>query len=334
MRFTTVSLRKITRVWWPFVLLGISLVCASALTRQAVGDDRPKDSNEKRATAPADEKPQNAVPAPPGEKDAATVPELVYMTWQKSKEANGRRALNPLWNVKGDVVPFDEAKQAVLATDSFNVHWWKPEEALRPLVFVFRVEPKFSSHVVTTAIDDRGRRHASGTFMAGKGRGWSVSAASPSKNQLAEWPKQISLEMKYAIEGPQLLRTIDKIPEGAVPIADGLEWSVEDNRGLGDQKPAAVLRCQYGQGDWQLHTYDIRTYLRGKKEPLEEMYATRVDDEKAGKAFELRVSASIDNRRDVERIEIWRRRNEVRRIDGIPVRLDLQPKDEAAEENK
>lgn len=330
--FSTVPFQRIAVGWCSFVLVGTLAFPGGVLLRSAVCDDRQDRSGEKSTTASGDEKPGNLVPVPAPEKIAAKTPELVYMTWQKSKNADGKRALNTLWDVKGEIVPDEEAKKAVIATNSFNVHWWHPEEELRPLVLIFRVDPTFASYVNIVTIDDRGRRHAVGTFSAGKIRGWSVSAVAPSKRGLAEWPKEISLEIKYPIEKARLLKTIDEFPDATVAIAEGVEWSVEDNRGLRDQKPAAVLRCQRGRGDWELHKYDVKCYVRGKKEPLAEAYATRFDDAKAAKEYELRVSTSIENRHDIEKIEVWRQRNDITRIDEIPVRLDLQPRDEPSDQ--
>src|SRR6516165_9652434 len=272
--YSTMSLRKIAGVRCALVLLGILIFPCGVLMQRAVCDDKQIGSGEKSTAASDDDKPRNSVPAPPLDKVAAQVPELVYLTWQKSKTGDGKRALNTLWNMKDEVVPLEEAKKAVLGTNSFNVHWWHPEEELRPLVLVFRVDPNFESNVFTTVIDDRRRRHIMGTYAAGKIPGWSVSAAAPLKGELAEWPKQISLEIRYPIEKDQLLKTIDKIPDTPVQIADGIEWSIENNRGLRDQKPAAVLRCELGRGDWQLHKYHVECYLRGKYEPLGGAYAT------------------------------------------------------------
>src|SRR5262245_32037569 len=97
-------------------LTGTLILAVAFLLRGANCDDARSDPNAKAPAALDDEKSEGAVST--DERTTAKIPELVYLTWQRSKNADGKRALNQLWNGKGDVVPFDEAKRAILGTDS------------------------------------------------------------------------------------------------------------------------------------------------------------------------------------------------------------------------
>src|SRR6185369_16109007 len=111
--------------------------------------------------------------------------------------------------------------------------------------------------------------------------GLTISAAVPRKSELKAWPDRVTLEVQYPIEDWQTLKTITEIPDAPIAIATGMEWKVEDGRGLNDRKPAAVLRCKYGKGDWQLHNYLVECYLKGQDEPQREAYATAEGNSKS-----------------------------------------------------
>jgi hypothetical protein len=313
------------------IAVGLAGHLNGTLIRPAAADEVGKLTPDRRIAAGSRANVGHAdSPAAP-DKGVPNVPELLYLTWQRGKNADGKPVPHKLWDLKGTIVPEEKAKKVLDTVGSFHAHWWKPKDELRPLVLVFRVDPKIErGGIMVSVIDDRYRSYVGGTGAFAVKDGLTVSTAVPQKGELQGWPKQIALDVKYPIENVQSFKTVENIPDAPIPVAEGVEWLVEDGRGLNDRRPAAVLRLQDGKGDWKLHNYTAHCYLRGKPKPLSIAYKTIIDTND-GVSYQIDVSSSFAGPQDVEKVEFRRQRHAVARVEKIPLRLDLMPADPESE---
>ena len=312
------------------IMAGLGVLLGGVRVGPAFSDDLPKGTNDRRAAVGQDNSAVEADSRAASEKEAPIAPELLYLAWQGARNADGKAVPHKLWDIKGNVLPEEKAKEVLARVGSFHVHWWKPADELRPLVLVFRVDPKTRrSGIMVAVIDDRHRSYEGGTGIYAVKDGLTVSSAVPRKSELGTWPERISLDVNYPLEDYRLLKTVETIPNEPIPVSEGVEWLVEDGRGLKDRRPAAVLRFEEGKGDWRLHKYEALCYLRGRPAPLSREYVTIID--KDGVSCQIDVSPSFTGAHDVEKVEFRRQRHAVTRIEKIPLRLDLLPADQASE---
>ena len=263
-------------------------------------------------------------------------PELLYLTWQSGKDADNKPVPHVLWDRDGQLLSDEDAAQVLKRVGSFHVHWWRPEEELRPLVLVFQVDPGVErAPVIPTVLGLDDQRHVGGSARFRPTEGLNVSAASARKRDLAEWPQRVSLEIRYPVENVQTIRTVTEFSDAPIQVAEGVEWTLDRSRArtreagrlVRAEGLAPVLRFERDRGDWELHSYSVRCYIRGQKAPLDEAYVTIVDGDRSGQYF-IRVFETVASRDEIEKVEFTRQRYATDRIGPVPLRLDLLPDSE------
>ncbi len=276
-------------------------------------------------------------------KDTAAAPELLYLSWQeRGRTASGQSTPHRLWDRKGNYLSEQQAADVLSKVKSLVSHW-RRENELSPLSLVFKVDRRLKlSPVTATVITADGRRHTGGTARTGPTDGLNVSAAAPNKHSLAEWPREIGLEISYPIEDPQVIRVIPQITEelaDPVTLAPGVTWYIDPERAMefSDRKKpdgsliyqapapargklAAVL--QRKQGPSGLVSYRPRVLLKDGRE-LREAYVTIV--ERQGVPYEIRVSEPFASKNDIARVEFERQRFRRATIEHVPVKIDDEP---------
>lgn len=261
-------------------------------------------------------------------------PQLLYLAWQKGGDrATGQPIPHNVWDTKGIVLPQEKADTLLKGVRSFDVHW-RQEGELPPLTLVFNVDREIAhSPVVPAVITTDGKRHSGSTARNASSNGLIVSAVFPRARDLAKWPKKITIEFTYAIEDRAIIRTLRNVPAEPIDIAPGIQWYLDPARALiaapGQRKlvravgkTAGVLQISKVRAD-PLTAYGVRVYLRDKHRPIGSSHATIIEID--GKLHEIRVSDAFDNKDQIERIEIIRQRHQARRIENVPLRLDLLP---------
>lgn len=160
-------------------------------------------------------------------------------------------------------------------------------------------------------------------------KGLAISAATPNKKQLPQWPAKIGLEVKYPIENVTVIRTIVKPTGKPIKVADGIIWYLDPTRAVVfDQagirklsgKTAGVLRTNREMAD-PLVTYDVRVILGGGKKLASGGYKTVLTLDKTN--YIIDVSKPFGGPGEIERIEFTRCRHALIRFDDVAVRRDF-----------
>ena len=281
-------------------------------------DRRQADDKAEPSEGAAEPQPQNA--------------ELIAVTWQQIADANFDRIEQPAWRPDGTQLDKKEVGRLLDQLQGFQTHWWRKDESVRPLVFVFRAPPKITTGSLTTAIvvgENRRLWPGSATYIVQNGL--TKSACSPRREELAAWPNEVDVDVKVPIDNEQVIKRLDKIPDQPVDVAPGVKWYIDPQRGIdfsNGQAPqsgltAAVLELEHDGPD-TLVFYDAKVCLQGEKEPLLGAYSTIIVP-RPGVQTTIRVSRPIDDVQKIERVEFTRQRYMFQRIRGVKTRLDLLP---------
>jgi hypothetical protein len=286
---------------------------------------------------------QTPAPAPQSATNDAKVeeangvpdPELIALTWQYIRQFSGKRIKQPVWRPDGTRLTDAETNELLDQLTSFQNHWWQPEQ-LQPLIFVFRRETPIKSGLSVAIVRADGHRLWGGTWEPFRANGLAKSACAPQIRELPKWPEAIDLDVQVPLEDPQVIKTIDEVPDGAVEVAPGVRWYIDHDRGIefkpgGEQRAhltAAVLELEYEKTD-DLVSYRATVWLRDKKDPLSEAYGTKIGS-RPGVFTSIRVSKPLDDVAAIERVEFTRQRFKILRIEGVKLRPDfLLPPDDA-----
>ncbi|MBN2021764.1 MAG: M56 family metallopeptidase [Pirellulales bacterium] len=317
--------------WLVAAALGLLILPAGRAAERAVTPPEPA-AKESGAETKKD--------APPEGNAAFQAPELLYMAWQKDGfRSTGTQPIpHTLWDLNGNVLNKEAADGLLKKVGSFVVAY-RHAERLRPLVLVFKVDDRISHCPVSPTVLVAGKEIGGGAMaLTGPTNGLNLSAASPEKTDLPAWPDRISLEIDYPIDNVTVVKTITDVPDEPVILAPGVQWYLDperarendpETRGLRytEGKTAGVL--QTDRGVWQSARYEARVFLRGADKPLRGLYVTIIEPD--GKECRIDVSLAFDNKAAIERVEFTQQRYAVRRIDNVPLRLDLLPKAEEEE---
>ncbi|HEV3301103.1 MAG TPA: M56 family metallopeptidase, partial [Planctomycetaceae bacterium] len=281
----------------------------------------------------AAEGPPTSAGSPTTESPVAPTPELIAVTWQQVPESNGKRIEQPVWRPDGKRLMDTEANALLDQVKSFQTHWWNKEETLRPLVVVYRRPPGIHTGLMTSIVLPNGRRMGTGSWMYSLANGLAKSSCSPQRADLKSWPAKVDLDVKVPLEDPQVIKTIKSAPKGVVGVADGVRWYIVKEGGTEFLLPgmpawpstSGVLEIRNDDAD-KLITYDAKVWLRGRKDPLPDVYGSTAGP-KRGELTMFRVGHAIDKLESIERVEFTRQRFRFERIKGVETHLDLLPPD-------
>jgi hypothetical protein len=246
-------------------------------------------------------------------------------------ESNDKRIEQPVWRPDGKRLTDAEANALLDQVKSFQTHWWNKEETLRPLVLVYRRPPGIHTGLMTSIVLPNGRRMGTGSWMYSLANGLAKSSCSPQRADLRSWPAKVDLDVKVPLEDPQVIKTIKSAPKGVVEVADGVRWYIVKEGGTEFLLPGmpawpsttGVLEIRNDDAD-NLITYDAKVWLRGRKDPLPDVYVATAGP-KRGELTMFRVGHAIDNLESIERVEFTRQRFRFDRINGVATHLDLLP---------
>jgi hypothetical protein len=216
--------------------------------------------------------------------------------------------------------------------EGFQTHWWNATENLRPLVFLFRCDPKIKTGIQVGLIMKDERRQY-GTWQYPNTTALSKSACSPERRALSKWPAKIDIEIKVPLENPELIKTIESITGERVEVAPGITWYVDRQRGedrSGSGPPRGGLTAavfETPSSITSLTNYYATVWKKGQQEPLSNDYATIIEL-KPGVLSTIRVSRPIDGPQAIEKVEFHRQRFRRERINNIQTHLDLLPADD------
>jgi beta-lactamase regulating signal transducer with metallopeptidase domain len=285
-------------------------------------------------------KPTEDVLRSPEPKLTVESPQLLYLTWQKDGiDSTSKPIPHTLWDLDGKILSDPLNDEVLKKVGSFNVAN-RREGELPPLVLVFKVDPQITNcPVLPVVVTANGKIDSGMTARSKPTNGMNVSAATPHTDVMREWPAHISLEIKYPIENITTIKTLTDISDDPVEIAPGIQWYLDSTRARdgsvagplseANGKTAAVLQTSEDLAD-PLVSYDVRVYLRGIAAPLSSLYKTTIEPN--GKLHEIDVSQAFNGKNAIDRVEIIRQRYAVRRIDNVPVRVDILPKTDDAKQ--
>ncbi|MGH7140187.1 MAG: hypothetical protein ACREHD_30990 [Pirellulales bacterium] len=157
-------------------------------------------------------------------------PELIALSWQYRPQASGKRLKQPVWRPDGTRLNDVETNALLDEVKSFQNHWWN-EGQLQPLVMVFRRSAEIKSGLSVAVVCD-GRKHWGGTWGPFGEKGLAKSACAPQVGELARWPESVDLDVRVPLEDPQIIKTINAIPEGAVDVSPGVRWYIDPDLGI------------------------------------------------------------------------------------------------------
>lgn len=255
-------------------------------------------------------------------------PELIALTWQYRPQASGQRIRQPVWRPDGTRLTVAETDSLLDDVKSFQTHWRQPEQ-LSPLVMIFRRDTTIKTGVSVAVVLPDGRRLWSGSWGPFLPNGLSKSACAPQVRELAKWPDEIDIDVKTPLEEPQIIKTVQPIPQRAVEVAPGVRWYVDPYRGIdfkrgGERREhlaAAVLEIENDSSD-SLVTYEATAWRRGQETPLRGSYATIIEP-RPNIRVTIRVSEPLDDVNSIEKVEFTRQRFKIQRFKDVKLRLDL-----------
>ena len=325
-----------------------------------VREGGPAKSNVVPTAEPAEEKPTGTlipamVPAEveTGEnldKQSSIPPKLLYLAWQEESSQPGWGKM-VLWNTAGKTLGAAEA-QEFLARAGNNVIA-NGDDSLTPLVLFFEVDKSINAPVMPTLITKEGARISSGSARTQQVDGVNVAVIVASRTSLAAWPDSASLELNYATEDWQVIKTVSKVGDQPIEIADGVRWYLDQERARefdpetgrlrwAEGKTAGVLELRAAsqtpplapprstrKGDFGeaaqkgLMDYAVRVFLKGQTVPVREVSATAVARDDGN--YTIRVSDAFSSADQVERVEFIRQQRAIETVDNVPLRLDLLP---------
>jgi hypothetical protein len=161
-------------------------------------------------------------------------------------------------------------------------------------------------------------------------KGLSISAATPKIKSLPEWPRKIRLEVKYPIDEPTVILTVEEFGKTPIEVDKGVRWTFDPTKALVfengasrrvEGKTAGVLSTHRKKANL-LSEYSYRIHLRDGK-IVNDAYTTVQTVDRI--AYVIDVSDPIDDLQQIEKIEFVRQRHEVLKMDNVIIRNDFLP---------
>ncbi|HTU27593.1 MAG TPA: M56 family metallopeptidase [Pirellulales bacterium] len=266
--------------------------------------------------------------------------ELLYLAWQPIRQAGAAPSATPpaYWDRSGKPLSLRQSVELFKETGRFDVVR-PPGDDLNLLLLVFKLDPRLTLAPIMVGIVADGRTIYAGAFArSAPTHGLNVSTLSPPKATFDHWPKQIAIEYTYPIEDPQVIHQITAVPDGPVPVDDGVTWYLDPKRALERGRPklaelvrangktAAVLQTPRSSDDsLPLDSYLARVFLKNGKE-LSGVYSTIIGAA-AEKMHTIQVSEAFAGKDDIARVEFQRQRFRRVTLTDVPLLLDLMPAD-------
>ena len=255
-------------------------------------------------------------------------PELIAVTWQYRPQASGQRIRQPVWRPDGTRLTVAETDSLLDDVKSFQTHWRQPGQ-LSPLVLIFRRDTTIKTGLSLAVVLADERRLWSRSWGPFLPNGLTKSACAPQVRELPKWPEVIGVDARVPLEEPQIIKTVQPIPDSAVEIAPGVRWYVDPDRGIdfkrgGERREhlaAAVLEIENESQD-NLVSYEATIRLHGKEAPLGGSYATIIEP-RPNTRVTIRVSEPLDDVNSIEKVEFTRQRFKIQRFKDVKLRLDL-----------
>lgn len=304
------------------LLAAFDIGASSAFVAQAAAQSP---STRQATPLSADDDPQAAAKA---DENDVPDPELIAITWQYRRQPDHKRLKQPVWTPDGARLGDAETTSLLDEVKNFQNHWSRPEE-LPPLVMVFRRSGAIKSGLSTAVVLADGRRVWGGTWGPFESNGLSKSACAPQLQDLAKWPEAVDLDVKVPLEDPQIIKTIDEVPDGSVEVGPGVRWYIDHDRGIdfkrgGEQRAhltAAVLEIENDLPE-NLVFYEAKVWLRDQQQPLREAYGTIIGRQ-PGVFATLRVSKPLDDVNSIKSVDFTRQRFKIQRFKAVKLRVDL-----------
>lgn len=270
------------------------------------------------------------------------IPRIVAMTWQKGTEGSGKHTDLKLWAADGTLLTDQQMSELRADAPGTEIHWWNTNEEPRPVVFIFDVGdrlPVGSGGVSVHCEFPDGHANRGGTWMnrveakVNAGRTYAISTDTdflPGGGEF-HWPDSVKVHLKYPLEIPVLVKTLNEVPVDAVQIADGVTWYVDPQAGYDagapriinaptPHFPAAVLET-IQDGSLDLVDYSVRVHLKTSETELQGS-RTMIRD-RNGKRYQLDVSRKFPPTDEIDRIEVYRQRFTRSVIKDVRLRTDL-----------
>jgi beta-lactamase regulating signal transducer with metallopeptidase domain/protocatechuate 3,4-dioxygenase beta subunit len=255
-------------------------------------------------------------------------PKLLYLAWQEESSQPGWGKM-VLWDTVGKTPGAAEA-QEFLARAGHKI-FANHDDSLTPLVLFLEVDKSINAQVMPTLITKEGARISTGSARTQQVDGVNVAVVVASRTNLAAWPEKVSLELSYATENWQVIKTVTEVGAQPIEIADGVRWYLDPAKAQERDPNTGRLRWAKGKTAGVLETsevvrkglmdYDVRVFLKGEAMPLPGMYTTIVTRDDGNHM--IRVSDAFDSADQIERVEFIRQQRAIETVDNVPLRLDL-----------
>lgn len=252
-------------------------------------------------------------------------PKLAYLAWELPPSKNGPQ-LSRAWNARGEEI--DES----LSTETIELNgktyrpraWNWDDDTLKlhahPLVLGFEDGAPFEYRPTLVAVvDASGEKHYRGQALSRRWEKRLVSVAAPEKP--FAWPERVNLEISYPIEATQTIAELTKFADQPIKVADGVDWK---GRVEADGRFASTLIIWRKPQDEDRTSYHAALF-DGEGAPLRNdaggVVRTFDDRQERVEWYEgLRPE-------EIARVKVHRQRRATAKIEDVPIRLDLLPKE-------
>lgn len=258
-------------------------------------------------------------------------PELLYLTWQEENPRDPAGKHFPVWKPDGKRLSDEAAKKLRKQVKDFAV-FNSTEEQLHPLILIFKVDARAeASPVMPTLLNEAGTSVGRGGSENKPHDGLILSNLSPSQSDLLLWPETATIEVRYPVENPTVLKTVEGPPEGLIEIAKGVTWKLDPNYAMqrdpetrrlvrAENKFAGVLATDLNEADPNVD-YEVRIEVGGGT--LLKNYLHTAKSNPVGKASRLDISEPVDNPQQISKLFIVRQRHATKTFKDFSIKRDL-----------
>jgi hypothetical protein len=256
-------------------------------------------------------------------------PKLLYLAWQHNLQPGSEGKF--LW---------DRNRKELAETEAFlkragSIGFAQRIDGLPPLVLFFEVDPSIDAPVNAALMVEGRDIISTGSARTSSVDGINVSAIEPLQNELPAWPDSVSLQLTYATENWQVIKTVNEVSKQPIEVVEGVRWYLDPARARehdpqtgrlrrAEGKTAAILELNESVQKG-LIAYGVRLYLKGKSTPMRESHSTVVTREDGNNT--IRVSEAFDSVDQIDRVEFISQRRAIETIDDVPLRLEFLPPD-------
>lgn len=267
-------------------------------------------------------------------------PQLLYLTWQEDNPRGLGGKTYPVWKPDGEVLTEKEAAELRKLVRNFAL-FDVQEDQLHPLILIFKVDARATnSPVMPTLLNASGTRPSRGGSQNEPRTGLIVSSIAPSQRDLLIWPEQGTVEVRYPVENPTVVKTHEGPPQGRIDVALGVTWELDpsyamerdpDTRQLkrAPSKFAGVLITNPNEADANID-YEVRAEVRGGTILKTHLHTAKSNP--TGEASRVDISEPVDNPQQITKLFIVRQRHAVKKFEDLTIKRDLLFK--AVEEEK